>query len=99
MNTENLISASGLAAGNFGSPLQLIILLAIILLLFGGNRLRSLGGDIGSAIKGFKNAMTPEGDKDKDKIKDEDLKIIDGKIDSEKIVNPKVDVDKDQHKS
>ena len=30
-----------LAAGNFGSPFQLLILLVIILLLFGGNRLRS----------------------------------------------------------
>jgi sec-independent protein translocase protein TatA len=99
MNTEHIISASGLAAGNFGSPLQLIILLAIILLLFGGNRLRSLGGDIGSAIKGFKKAMNPEDEKNNEKNKDDALKIIDGKIDSEKVVNPKVDVDKDQHKS
>jgi len=44
-------------AGNFGSPIQLLILLAIVLLLFGGKRLRNLGGDLGSAIKGFKNSM------------------------------------------
>jgi len=44
-------------AGNFGSPMQLLILLVIILLLFGGNRLRSLGSDIGGAIKGFKKSM------------------------------------------
>jgi sec-independent protein translocase protein TatA len=48
------------AAGNFGSPLQLLILLAIVLLLFGGKRLRNLGGDIGSALKGFKSAMGNE---------------------------------------
>lgn len=46
-------------AGNFGSPTQLLILLAIVLLLFGGKRLRNLGGDIGTAIKGFKNSVAP----------------------------------------
>ncbi|MDU6439806.1 MAG: twin-arginine translocase TatA/TatE family subunit, partial [Pantoea sp.] len=29
-------------------------------LLFGTNKLRSLGGDLGSAIKGFKKAMKDE---------------------------------------
>lgn len=46
-----------MAAGNFGSPTQLLILLAIVLLFFGGKRLRNLGGDLGGAIKGFKNSM------------------------------------------
>ena len=46
-----------MAAGNFGSPMQLLILLAVVLLVFGGKRLRNLGGDLGSAIKGFKNSM------------------------------------------
>lgn len=46
-----------MAAGNFGSPVQLLILLAIVLLFFGGKRLRNLGGDLGGAIKGFKNSM------------------------------------------
>lgn len=44
-------------AGNFGSPTQLIIILVIVLLLFGGKRLRSLGSDLGNAIKGFKDSM------------------------------------------
>ena len=53
-----------MAAGNFGSPMQLLILLAIVLLLFGGKRLRNLGGDLGGAIKGFKNSMaTTEAEK------------------------------------
>jgi len=52
-----------MAAGNFGSPMQLLILLAIVLLLFGGKRLRNLGGDLGGAIKGFKNSMA-QGDAD-----------------------------------
>jgi len=32
---------------------QLLIILAIVLVLFGAKRLRNLGGDLGSAIKGF----------------------------------------------
>lgn len=39
------------------SPFQLLIVLAIVLVLFGGKRLRSLGGDLGGAIKGFRSAM------------------------------------------
>lgn len=42
---------------------QLLIVLVIVLLLFGTKRLKSLGGDLGGAIKGFKKAM---GDEDKD---------------------------------
>jgi len=45
------------------SPIQLLIVLAIVLVLFGGKRLRSLGGDLGSAIKGFRSAVK-EGEKD-----------------------------------
>ncbi len=48
---------------------QLLIILAIVLLLFGTKRLRNLGGDLGSAIKGFKSAMkdgeTPKNLEDK----------------------------------
>ncbi|HEN46835.1 MAG TPA: twin-arginine translocase TatA/TatE family subunit [Mizugakiibacter sp.] len=36
---------------------QLLIVLAIVLVLFGAKRLRGLGSDLGSAIKGFKQAM------------------------------------------
>lgn len=36
---------------------QLLIIFAIIILLFGTKKLRSLGGDLGSAVKGFKNAV------------------------------------------
>ena len=36
---------------------QLLIVLAIVILIFGGKRLRSLGGDLGGAIKGFKHAI------------------------------------------
>jgi sec-independent protein translocase protein TatA len=36
---------------------QLLIILAIVLLLFGTRRLKSIGSDLGGAIKGFKQAM------------------------------------------
>ena len=36
---------------------QLLIILLIVLLLFGAKRLRNLGGDLGGAVKGFREAM------------------------------------------
>lgn len=36
---------------------ELIIVLVIVILLFGTQKLRSLGGDLGGALKGFRNAM------------------------------------------
>lgn len=45
---------------------QLLIILAIVLVLFGAKRLRNVGTDLGSAIKGFKNAVKEEENKDKD---------------------------------
>jgi len=38
-------------------PFELIIILVIVLLIFGGKRLKNIGGDLGSAIKGFKKSM------------------------------------------
>lgn len=42
---------------------QLLIVLAIVIMLFGTKRLRTLGGDLGSAIKGFKKSMQDDDDK------------------------------------
>ncbi len=39
---------------------ELLIVLAIVLLIFGGKRLKNLGGDLGSAIRGFKKSMSDE---------------------------------------
>ena len=43
--------------GNFGSIWQWVIILAIVILLFGAKRLRTLGSDLGAAVKGFKESM------------------------------------------
>ena len=39
---------------------QLLIILAIVVMLFGTKRLRSLGSDLGAAVKGFRSTMSPE---------------------------------------
>ena len=39
---------------------QLLIVLAIILVLFGTRKLRSIGSDLGGAVQGFKSAVKGE---------------------------------------
>ena len=38
-------------------PFELVIILAIVILIFGGKRLKNLGNDLGGAIKGFKSSV------------------------------------------
>ena len=44
---------------SFGIP-ELLVVLAIVLLLFGTKKLKSVGSDLGGAIKGFKKAMNSD---------------------------------------
>ena len=37
---------------------QLLIILLIVVVIFGTKRLRSIGTDLGGAVKGFRKAMT-----------------------------------------
>lgn len=39
---------------------KLLVVGALIVLLFGTKKLRTLGGDLGAAIKGFKKAMSDD---------------------------------------
>jgi sec-independent protein translocase protein TatA len=59
---------------------QLLIILVIVLLLFGTKRLRSLGSDLGGAIKGFRGAMK-DGQKEQEDKPAEQL-AQDGKRDT-----------------
>lgn len=43
---------------------NLLIILAIIVLLFGTKKLRGIGTDLGSAIKGFRNSIKDEDQQD-----------------------------------
>ena len=38
--------------------LDLLLILIIVLLIFGSKKLRTIGTDLGSAIKGFRRGMT-----------------------------------------
>jgi len=64
---------------------QLMIILLIVALLFGTKKLRNIGGDLGSALKGFKNAIKDDEPKD-DEPKDDDTSesktanVIDGEV-------------------
>jgi sec-independent protein translocase protein TatA len=44
---------------------QLLIILVIVALIFGTNRLKSVGGDLGSALRSFRKAMNT-GDADEE---------------------------------
>ena len=39
------------------SPRHLLIVLVIVLLVFGTKKLKSIGSDLGSAVRGFKESM------------------------------------------
>lgn len=51
------------------SVTQLLIIAVIIVLLFGTKKLRGIGGDLGSAVKGFKKAMSDDETKKADEAK------------------------------
>ena len=62
---------------------QLVIVLGIVILLFGTKKLRNLGGDIGSAVKGFKSAIKESGGTEKDQIEEKENDTVDAKVKTE----------------
>lgn len=53
---------------------ELAVILIIVILLFGTKKLKGMGSDLGSAIKGFKKSM---GDDEADKASEADKKLVD----------------------
>ncbi|KTD57586.1 twin-arginine translocase TatA/TatE family subunit [Legionella shakespearei] len=53
------------------SPLSLLLILAIVIALFGTSKLKTLGTDLGEAIKNFRQAMNDDSNKD---VKNDDNK-------------------------
>ena len=49
--------------GRLGLP-ELLVILAIIIVIFGANRLPGLGRGIGDAIRGFKDGLKTDEEKD-----------------------------------
>ena len=45
---------------------QLLIILLIVIMLFGTKRLRGLGSDLGTAIKGFRSSVAGDDEPEKD---------------------------------
>jgi sec-independent protein translocase protein TatA len=66
--------------GGFGMT-ELLVILAIVLLIFGPKRIKSIGSDLGSAIKGFRKAVT---DDEQSKTQDAEAKVIDGESEAAK---------------
>ncbi len=58
---------------------QLLIVLVIAIAIFGTKRLKTLGSDLGSAVKGFRSAMD---DAEKEKPEQIDNKAEDASFDS-----------------
>lgn len=63
---------------------QLLIILVIVVLIFGTKRLKSIGGDLGGAVKGFRKAMD-DGEKEGDakQIRSEDAEKPDAKFEEQ----------------
>lgn len=61
---------------------QLLIIAVIVVLLFGTKKLRNIGGDLGSAVKGFKNAMNDDEAASKSKDADFEPQNIEQKKDA-----------------
>ena len=61
---------------------SLVIILVIVILLFGTKRLKSIGSDLGGALKGFKKAVKDsEEKKAEDSIENkEDANVIEGEV-------------------
>ncbi len=59
---------------------QLVIILLIVLLLFGAKRLRNIGSDLGTAVKGFKSAIKEEESKTDTGSETEQLEKREGEV-------------------
>lgn len=59
---------------------ELIIILVIVLVLFGAKRLKNVGSDLGSAVKGFKTAIKDEETKPNESIEKSESDVIEGEV-------------------
>lgn len=60
---------------------QLLIVLVIVVLIFGTKRLKTIGGDLGGALKSFRKAM--DTDEEKQRKEDESKRLASGEPDAE----------------
>ena len=67
---------------------QLLIIAVIVVLLFGTNKLRGMGSDLGASIKGFKKAMNDDDSNEKNEKK-ADPAVKDADFTAKSIADPK----------
>ena len=67
---------------------ELIVILIIVVLIFGPKRLKTIGSDLGSAIKGFRKAVTEEEAK---AATAEESRVIEGEVNSAQKTETKQD--------
>ena len=73
---------------------ELLVILAIVLLVFGPKRLKSIGSDLGSAIKGFRSAVSEE-----DKTEDNDASAAQAKVINSQTQSTESAQNKEAHKT
>ena len=73
---------------------ELLVILAIVLLIFGPKRLKSIGSDLGSAIKGFRSAVSEE-----DKAEDKDPSASQAKVINGETQTTEPTQSKEEHKT
>ena len=56
-------------------PFELVIILAIVILIFGGKRLKNLGSDLGGAIKGFKSSVKDTETEEEEEEEEEAIEV------------------------
>jgi sec-independent protein translocase protein TatA len=69
---------------------ELVVILIVVLLIFGAKKLKTIGSDLGSAVRGFKKSMS-EGDQE------ESVKQL--KADAEFSEPAKSSAEKSEHKA
>ncbi|OUR77628.1 Sec-independent protein translocase TatA [Colwellia psychrerythraea] len=68
---------------------QLVIVAVIVVLLFGTKKLRNIGGDLGSAVKGFKSAIGEDKEQKNSAEKTSDTLADSSKSATEEVVKTK----------
>lgn len=63
---------------------QIAIIIIVVAVLFGGKRLRNLGGDLGASLKGFKKAMKDDDNQTTIEHKDSDIDSTAKAVEKEK---------------
>ncbi len=58
---------------------HLLVVLVIVILVFGTKRLKNVGGDLGDAIKSFRNAMKEGSEEDKNLAEKND-NVLEGEV-------------------